>query len=174
VHSSARHHDSKHDDEHSQKCQRPQKPYPLKSNQEQKKQAEQKAKESAQSLTKQSNVRSRWRRHWNKGRWRWRLPPPLIIVAPHFPVLQNVVSLVERLHLFLTPATVRMAAGSHALVEAIQITRRRALIGSQDFVVIFLRIKLAHVIWRDFSFVPELFAIFLSLRISDGANSGVL
>lgn len=60
-------------------------------------------------------------------------------------VSQYAVSLIERLHLFLAAALIRVAPRCHPFVQSLEVARARALVCAQDFVVIFVRIKLAHV-----------------------------
>src|SRR2546425_1122122 len=59
-------------------------------------------------------------------------------------ISKHAVSLIQRLHLFLAAALVGVAPRRHALVKPLEIARRGALVCAQDFIVIFLGIKLAH------------------------------
>src|SRR5258705_7188637 len=94
-------------------------------------------------MAKKANVRRRRRGNWYEAGGSLRAL--LVILAPRFSISQHAVGLVERFHLILAAAPVGMAPRSHALVQSLEVSLRRALVRAEDGVVIFLRIKLAHV-----------------------------
>ena len=93
-------------------------------------------------MTQETNVMCRWRSNRNRcNNWSHAL---LVILLTLLSISQNAVRLIERFHLFIATAAVRVTARGHALVEALKIARRSALVGAEDFVIVFLRIRLAH------------------------------
>ena len=93
-------------------------------------------------MTKKADVRRRRRSNWNDAGGS--LSALRVILAPRFRISQHAVGLVERLHLILAAAAVGMAPGSHALVQSLEVSLRRALIGAQDARGQLLTLKLTH------------------------------
>src|SRR6476661_2439991 len=84
----------------------------------------------------------RWRSNRNRcNNWSHAL---LVILLTLLSISQNAVRLIERFHLFIAATAVRVAARGHTFVEALKIARRSALVGAEDLVIVFLRIRLAH------------------------------
>src|SRR5262245_32089026 len=74
----------------------------------------------------------------------WPRPSNSVVSTTRTRVLQNAVSLVQLLHAFFAATTIRMMLRRHSLVAAIDINLRGILVDTQNGVVVFLRIELAH------------------------------
>src|SRR3990172_4274790 len=80
-------------------------------------------------------------------------PAALIIIKqPHSVILEHTIGFIERFHSLFIPSAIRMVAGCPLFVKTFNVLPRTALTGTQNSVVVFVRIKLAHGVPGDCSF----------------------
>ena len=142
------HQQSHKDQEGRQNCERPEKPYPLESDQQDKHKADRDEENRSDPLTRE-DIHFRWRRsvRLTIGLSRVRLAPLpslSIIRPPRSFVSEHAVSFVERLHLFFVAAAIWMMLHGKTFVETIYLALRRVFVRAKYRVIIFVGIEPAH------------------------------
>src|SRR6185369_5091406 len=142
-HRAARQHHSESEHQQSQYHQRPEKHHPLKTHQQQQERPCEQTKSRAQAMAKYSDVPGGRRRGWCKSVTS-RSTLRLIVRRAQRLVFKNAVSLVQRLHLLLVAAAIRVMLRRLPFVLPLDVDLRGLLVDAQNPVVVFVRIKLAH------------------------------